>query len=143
MCAWVTMCTSMSPEPRIVRCPIPGPVSSADSQVRRLAPEHQLGGVLGPGEAEQRLGHVVADDLVVGAAERLDQPPLLGQRGRVRAGQPVGPGDVHGQQVAAGGPGGDPGRRAGSACSPSGPPVSATTTRSRASQVPWMPCASR
>ena len=28
----------MSPEPRIVRAPNPGPVSSADSQDRRLAP---------------------------------------------------------------------------------------------------------
>ena len=34
----VTMCTSMSPEPRIVRAPIPGPVSRADSQERRLTP---------------------------------------------------------------------------------------------------------
>ena len=77
----------------------PGPAAGA---------EHQLGGVLGAGEAEQGLGDVVPDDLVVGAAQRLDQPPLLGQRGRVRAGQAVGPGHVHGEQVPAGGPGGDP-----------------------------------
>ena len=32
------MCTSMSPEPRIVRLLTPGPVSSADSQLRRLTP---------------------------------------------------------------------------------------------------------
>ena len=72
-------------------------------------PEHELGRVLGPGEGQQGLGDVVADDLVVGAAHRLDQPPLRGQRGRIGAGQAVGLGDVHGQQVAARGPGGDPG----------------------------------
>ena len=38
MCAWVTMCTSMSPEPRMVRAPMPGPVSMAVSHDRRLAP---------------------------------------------------------------------------------------------------------
>ena len=38
ICAWVTMCTSMSPEPRMVRDPMPGPVSRAVSQDRRLAP---------------------------------------------------------------------------------------------------------
>ena len=35
---WVTMCTSMSPEPRMVRLPMPGPVSIVVSQDRRLAP---------------------------------------------------------------------------------------------------------
>ena len=64
-------------------------------------PQDQLGGVLRPGEGQQGLGNVVADDLVVGAAHRLGQPPLGGQRGRIGAGQPVGLGDVHGQQVAA------------------------------------------
>ena len=38
ICAWVTMCTSMSPEPRMVLDPMPGPVSRAVSQDRRLAP---------------------------------------------------------------------------------------------------------
>ncbi len=32
------MCTSIAPESRIVRLPMPGPVSSASSQGRRLAP---------------------------------------------------------------------------------------------------------
>ena len=45
---------------------------------------------------------------MVGAAERLGQPALPGQRGWAGAGQAVGPGHVHGQQVTAGGPGGDP-----------------------------------
>ena len=53
-------------------------------------------------KVEQRLGDVVAEHLVVGAAERLDQPPLGGQGALAGAGQPVGPGDVHGEQVAAG-----------------------------------------
>ena len=38
ICAWVTMCTSMSPEPRMVRALMPGPVSMAVSHDRRLAP---------------------------------------------------------------------------------------------------------
>ena len=79
------------------------PAAAADA-------EHELGGVLRAGEVEQGRGHVLADDLVVAAAQRLGQPPLRGQRGRARPGQPVGPGHVHGQQVAAGRPGGDPGR---------------------------------
>ena len=58
---------------------------------------------------QQRARDVVADDLVVGAAEALDQLPLRGQVGRAGAGQAVGAGDVHGEQVAAGGAGGDPG----------------------------------
>ncbi len=87
----------------------PGPVSSDASQPRRLTPEDQLGGVLGAGERQQRVGHVVADHLVVGAAERLDQPPLVRQRARVWPGQAVRTGHVHGQQVAARRPGGDPG----------------------------------
>ena len=74
------------------------------------AAEHELGGVLRPGELQQRLRHVVADDLVVGAAERLDELPLRGQVGRARAGEAVGSGDVHGEQVSAGGAGGDPRR---------------------------------
>ena len=37
-CAWVTMCTSIAPESRMVRDPMPGPVSRASSQDRRLAP---------------------------------------------------------------------------------------------------------
>src|SRR5579885_3640133 len=62
--------------------------------------QDELGGVDAAGEVEQRLGDVVADHLVVRAAEAFDQLPLPGQVGRVRlGGQPVGPGDVHGEQV--------------------------------------------
>jgi hypothetical protein len=74
--------------------------------------EDQLGSVVRPGEVQQRPGHVVADDLVVPAAEAFHQGPLPGQVRRVGAGQPVGPADVHGEQVSAGVPGGDPGRPA-------------------------------
>ena len=123
--------------------PTPGPVSSADSQDRRLDAEHELGGVLGPGEGQQGLGHVVADDLVVGAAQRLDQPPLRGQRGRVRR-RSARPTWSRARRAGRRRPTGRrSGRPAGSACRPPGPPVSATTTRSRASQVPWMSCAAR
>ena len=86
----------MSPESRMVVAPMPGPVSSAASLRPAAAAEHQLGGVLRPGELEQRLGDVVADDLVVGAAEGLHQLPLRGEVGRAGAGQPVRAGDVHG-----------------------------------------------
>ena len=71
--------------------------------------EHELGGVLGAGEGEQGLGDVVAEQLVVGAAERLDEQALRGECLMAGAGEAVGPGDVHGEQVAAGCPGGDPG----------------------------------
>ena len=74
----------------MVRTLTPGPVSSAASQPRRLAPSTSWVAFSAAGEVQQRVGHVVADDLVVAAAERLDQPPLRGQRGRVGPGQPVG-----------------------------------------------------
>ena len=71
--------------------------------------EHELGGVDAAGEVEQRGRDVVADDLVVGAAEALHQHPLPGQVGRVGAGQAVAAGDVDGEQVGALAAGGDPG----------------------------------
>ena len=90
----------------------PGPDARTGEQRGQPRPaagaEHELGGVLCAGEGQQGFGDVVPDDLVIGAAHRFDQPPLAGQGGRIGAGQPVGLGDVHGQQVAAGGPGGDP-----------------------------------
>ena len=70
--------------------------------------QDELGGVLRAGEGEQGVRDVVPDHLVIGAAERLGQPALPGQCGWAGAGQAVGPGHVHGQQVTAGGPGGDP-----------------------------------
>ena len=114
-----------------------GPVSIAREPRPAARAEHELSRVLGAGELEQRRGDVVADDLVVGAAERLDQPPLAGQRGRVGAGQAVRLADVHREQVAAGARAAIRAARRISV-SPSGPPVSATTTRSRVSQVSSM-----
>ena len=106
--AWVTRWTSMSPESRIG---VGADARAGEQRGQPRAPaaaEHELGGVLRAGELEQGLRHVVADDLVVGAAERLDQLPLGGEVGRAGAGEPVGAGDVDGEQVAAGGAGGDP-----------------------------------
>ena len=75
--------------------------------------EDELGGVLGAGEVEQGGGDVVADDLVVGAAEGFDEGALPGQGGRVGAGQAVAAGDVHGEQVGAACCGRRCGRRGG------------------------------
>ena len=133
----------MSPESRMVVNPMPGPVSSAASRERRLTPEHELGGVLGAGEVEQRLGDVVADDLVVGAAEGLDQSPLLRPAGAGSA--PVSPSERVTWTASRSPPVARAAIRAARRIrvSPSGPPVSATTTRSRASQVPSMSCSAR
>ena len=90
----------------IVSAAVPGLNSRARRRATAVA-EHQLGGVLGAGEGEQRLGHVVAEHLVVGPAERLDEQPLGGQGALAGAGESVGAGDVDGEQVAAAGPGRD------------------------------------
>lgn len=71
--------------------------------------EHQLGGVHALGEIQQRGRHVGAEHLVVGAAEALHEHPLAGELGRVRAGQAVAAGDVHGEQVGTLAAGGDAG----------------------------------
>ena len=47
--------------------------------------EHELGGPLGAGRLHERLGHVGADDLAVGAAELLHELAVLEQRRRRRA----------------------------------------------------------
>ena len=103
------MWTSIAPEPRMVRAPMPGPGQQGQQPGPAARAQHQLGGVLRLGEGEQRVGDVLAHDLVVAAAERLHQLPLPGQVGRVRAGEAVGLGDVDREQVAARGPGRDPG----------------------------------
>ncbi|GAB3855163.1 hypothetical protein GCM10029963_49380 [Micromonospora andamanensis] len=98
-----------------------------------------MGRVDAPGEVQQRGGNVGAENLVVGAAEALRQHPLPGELRGVGAGQPVAAGDMYGEQVGALAAGGDAGRPPDQRL-PSGPPVNATTTRSRASQVAEMPC---
>ena len=116
--------------------PMPGPVRTARQPAAAAGAEHELGGVLRAGEVQQGVRHVVADDLVVGAAERLDQPPLRGQVRRARRRRAR---RTAATWTASRSPPVD--RAAIRAArrisvSPSGPPVSATTTRSRASQVP-------
>src|SRR5207248_9368320 len=71
--------------------------------------QDELGGVDRPGEVQQRGRNIGTDDLVVGAAEALDQDPLPGQVGRVAAGQTVVTRHMHGEQVGALGAGGDAG----------------------------------
>nr|BFE73563.1 hypothetical protein GCM10020092_068640 [Actinoplanes digitatis] len=71
--------------------------------------EHDLGGVGAARELQQRRRDVPAHDLVVGAAEALDQDPLSGQRRRVGTGQAVVARYMHGQQVGTLGAVGDPG----------------------------------
>jgi hypothetical protein len=91
----------MSPDSSVTVSPVPGPPTRA---------QHQLGGVLGPRELHQRGGDAVADHRVVAAAEVLDQAPLAGERGVRDAGrEAVAAGHVHGEQIAAGRPGGDAG----------------------------------
>jgi hypothetical protein len=80
---------------------------------------------------------VLADDLVVGAGEVFDQGPLPVQGGRVAVGQPVGAGDVHGEQVGAVLRGGDAGGPADHGVT-FGAAGQRDTTRSRVSQVPAM-----
>ena len=70
--------------------------------------EHELGGVLSPGEGQQRLRYVVGDDLVEAAAERLGEPPLGRPARRVGAGEAVRSGHVQREQVAARRSCGDP-----------------------------------
>ena len=106
---WVTMCTSMSPDP------LDGLDADAGAGQHRGQPgaaaraQHELGGVLRAGERQQRFGDIVSDHLVVGAAQRFGQAPLRGERRGAGAGEPVGADDVHGEQVAADRAGGDPG----------------------------------
>src|SRR6202042_2013754 len=98
------MCTSMSPDPRMVREPMPGPVIVALNHDRRLAPStswvafspRAKGGRASGGRVS---GSVAPPALVRGPAPRSAQLPLPGQPGRIGAGQAVGLGDVHGQQV--------------------------------------------
>ncbi len=63
--------------------------------------EHQLRRVLRAGEVEQRGRDVLADDVVITAAKAFHQRPLSREGLWVRAGETVGPGDVHGKQVGA------------------------------------------
>ena len=134
--ACVTMCTSMSPDSRMTVAPMPGPVNAAARRERRLTPMHQLRGIRRPREVDERPRHVLADDLVERAAELLDERALPVEGLGMPGPQAVGIRDVHGEELAARGCAAAiraPRRRS---VSPSGPPVRATTTRSRASHLP-------
>ena len=85
----------------MVSAPMPGPVSSAARRARRLTPSTSWVAFSARAKSSSAVRHVVADDLVVGAAEGLDQQSLGGQGRGVGAGEPVGAGDVDGEQVAA------------------------------------------
>ncbi len=61
--------------------------------------EHELRDVLGVGEGNKCAGDVVADDLVIRAAERLDQQPVGGEHRGVRAGETVGRRNMQRQKV--------------------------------------------
>src|SRR5262249_40986210 len=71
--------------------------------------EDELGGVDAAGEVEQRFRDIRTDDLVVGAAQALDEDPLAGQVRRAGAGQAVVAGHVYGEPGGALGAGGRPG----------------------------------
>jgi len=70
----------------------PGPAGIAEDELRR---------VLGTGKGEQRRRDVVAEHLVVAAAQGFDQRLLFGEGFGIAAGEPVPSGDVHGEQVGA------------------------------------------
>lgn len=63
--------------------------------------EDDLGGVDAAGEFQQGVGDVVADDVVEGSAEVLDQGPLDGQFLGRGGGEPVAAGDVDGEDFTA------------------------------------------
>ncbi|MBT1174094.1 hypothetical protein JS530_00935 [Bifidobacterium sp. LC6] len=70
---------------------------------KRVAPgdaDDHLRGVVRMRIVEQGLRDVLADDLMIGAAQLLDELALLDEQGGVGAGQPVLGGDVHGDEVA-------------------------------------------
>jgi hypothetical protein len=71
-------------------------------------PEDELRGVVGSGEAEERLGHGLPDELVIGAPELLDEFALAGERSRDGRAQAVLGRHVHGQEVAPARPRRDP-----------------------------------
>ena len=77
------------------------PCDSSCQRLRRLAPSTSWVAFSRAGERGQRLGGVVADDVVHGAAELGDELALRGERGVVLLREAVVDGDVHADQVAA------------------------------------------
>ncbi len=95
----------------MVVAPMPRPLTMLASRDRRLPPSTSWVAFSARANDSRASEHVVADDLVVRAAEVLGELALLAEPPRIGAGEAVGPADVHGEQVA-GGPGGDAGRPA-------------------------------
>ena len=83
--------------------PMPGPGEEGGEPAATGDADHELRGVARPGEGDERLRGVRPDHLVIGAAELLHQCALSGEGGRVGLPQAVLAGDVHGQELAAGG----------------------------------------
>ena len=128
----MTRCTSIDPDSDVVVTPTPGE-NSCDPSPSTARAEHQLRGVDAARKGQQGVRDVGPDHLVIGAAEVFHQHTLTCQMSRISTCQTVTAGDVYGEQIR-------PLVRAAMRAarrikvSPSGPPVSATTTRSRVSQ---------
>ena len=90
----------------MVLAAVPGPKTRARDG-RRLSPSTSWVAFSARAKASRASGHVVAEDLVVGPAERLHEEPLGREGALVGAGEPVGACDVDGEEVAAAGPGRD------------------------------------
>ena len=140
--ACVTMCTSMSPDSRMTVAPMPGPVKAAARRERRLTPSTSC-------VASDALAKSTSAFGMSSPTTWWNVPPSCSRRARCRS---------RASGCRARSPSGlvtwtprrsPPELRAAiraprrSSVSPSGPPVSATTTRSRASHLPVMPCSAR
>ena len=139
-----TMCTSMSPDRRMTFVEVPAPPKNACRRLRRLDADDELRGVDAARELDEGRGHLLGDDLV-DSCRRGSRPACAardeGCRDRARPGRR---GSSRAPRTAAR-------RRIAAAMraprrsrvSPSGPPVSATTIRSRASHGASIPCSAR
>ena len=98
---WVTTTTSMSPLPRMTPGLAPGNRAERSRPPAGLA-DHDVAGVHPARELQDRVGDVLAQDVVEGAAQGLDQGALAQQGLGGAVGQAVPEADVQGQQLAAG-----------------------------------------
>ena len=91
----------MSPDSRMTVAPMPGPENAAASRDRRLTPMTSCVASAALRELDERARDVLADDLVEGAAELLDERALAVEGARMPRPHAVGIRDVHGDQLAA------------------------------------------
>ena len=131
----VTMWTSMSPDSRIVRAAVPGVSRRAHAGASAVA-EHELGRVLGAGEG--RAAPRGRRRRAPGGSCRPGTRPAAAAAASAPWLAPESPSDRATWTASRSPPLDRAAIRAARRIrvSPSGPPVSATTTRSRASQVP-------